>query len=238
MILFLQQVNIEGPGLLGIFLKKQKAKLKIVSMENNQGLPPLSEYRGIIVLGGPMNVYEVEKYPFLLKEEAYLKQALKRKIPVIGICLGAQLLAKASGAEVKKAEKEEIGWYNIGLESEAEDDSLFKGLDKELRVFQWHQDTFELPEGGVLLARGESCKNQAFRIGNSAWGLQFHPEMNKSQITAWLECYKSKAEKEKIIYSYFYSQDKYLEQAEKICNNFLNIVDKYRAEKKITVENG
>jgi len=226
MILVIKQVNLEGLGLFSCFLKGKNIKINIVSMENKQLLPPLEECKGIIALGGPMNVYEQKKYPFLEEEENYLAKALQRQIPILGICLGAQLLAKVLGAKVKRAEKKEIGWYEINLLKKAKNDPLLKGLEDELMVFQWHQDSFELPKKSVLLASSKVCQNQAFRFGENSWGLQFHPEMNKKQIFSWLYGYQSNLDKSRIIDQYFRYQDKYLNQSRKICNNFMELVTK------------
>jgi GMP synthase-like glutamine amidotransferase len=224
MILVIKQVNLEGLGVFSFFLREKNIKLNIVSMENKQVLPPLEKCKGMIVLGGPMNVYQEKKYPFLKEEENYLKQALQRQIPILGICLGAQLLAKVSGAKVTKAKKEEIGWYEVNLEEKAKKDPLFAGLDKELIVFQWHQDTFDLPKRFVLLATSKGCKNQVFRVGENSWGLQFHPEMNKKQIISWIKNYDSNLDKDKIVDQYFRYQDKYFDQSKKICGNFMELI--------------
>ncbi len=225
MILVIKQVNIEGLGVFSFLLRKRKIKLNIVSMEDNQALPSMDKYKGVIVLGGPMNVYQEKKYPFLKEEEDYLKEALQRQIPILGICLGAQLLAKVSGAKVKKAKQEEIGWYEVDLLKNATEDLLFAGLEKELIVFQWHQDSFDLPKKSVHLATGKDCKNQAFRVGQNSWGLQFHPEMNKQQIVSWFNHYQSNLNKEAILEQYFRYQDRYLDQSRSFCNNFIKIVD-------------
>lgn len=226
MILVIKQVNLEDLGLFSFFLREKNIKLNVVSMENKQALPLLGKCKGIIVLGGPMNVYQERKYPFLKEEENYLAKALQRQIPILGICLGAQLLAKISGAKVKKAKKEEIGWDEVDLHNNAKSDPLFAGLEGEVVVFQWHQDTFDLPKKSVLLATSKACKNQAFRIGKNSWGLQFHPEMNKRQLISWINNYESNLDKSKIVDQYFCYQDKYLDQSRKICDNFIKLIKK------------
>ncbi|GAB4128389.1 MAG: type 1 glutamine amidotransferase [Thermogutta sp.] len=141
---------------------------------------------GLVVLGGPMNVDETRTYPFLKKEIQWIQQALTCQVPILGICLGAQLLAKTLGARVYPNAVKEIGWYDIHLTEASGDDALFLGLPGELVTFQWHGDTFDLPQGAVLLAFGPQCRHQAFRFGTHAWGLQFHPEMTVEMIDAWL----------------------------------------------------
>ncbi len=124
----------------------------------------LQGYSGLIIMGGPMNVYEEEKYPFLKDEDLLIKEALKTGMPTLGICLGAQLIVKAAGAKVWKGREKEIGWYEVGLTKEGERDRIFGMFEDRFTVFHWHGDTFDLPEGAVLLARS-GLYNQAFRIG-------------------------------------------------------------------------
>ena len=126
---------------------------------------------GLVVLGGPMNVDEIDAYPWLVDEVRWIRQAVEAELPVLGICLGAQLLAKALGAKVTANPVKEIGWYELELTAAAADDPLFGGCGPRHLVFQSHGDTFALPDGAVHLARGELCENQAFRFGRSAWGL-------------------------------------------------------------------
>jgi GMP synthase (glutamine-hydrolysing) len=142
---------------------------------------------GLVVLGGAMNVDEVDKYPFLAREVEWIQEALAAGLPVLGICLGAQLLAKALGAKVYPNQVKEVGWYQIGLTPHADHDTLFEGCRKTISVFHWHGDTFDLPPNSVRLAEGPLCRNQAFRYGRSAYGLQFHIEMTQELIDSWIE---------------------------------------------------
>ncbi|NUQ65064.1 MAG: type 1 glutamine amidotransferase [Pirellulales bacterium] len=142
---------------------------------------------GLVVLGGPMNVDEVDRYPFLVPEVQWIRDALRFEVPVLGICLGAQLLAKALGARVYPNGVKEIGWYHVDLTPDAGADPLFTGLEARQTVFQWHGDTFDLPDRAILLATSPLCRHQAFRCGPSAWGLQFHVEMTEELIHQWLE---------------------------------------------------
>ncbi len=141
---------------------------------------------GLVVMGGPMNVDEVDRYPFLRAEVGWIREAVEAEIPVLGVCLGAQLLAKALGAAVYPNRVKEIGWYEIELTPEAASDPLFEGCSPRQTVFQWHGDTFDLPTGAVHLATSALCRHQAFRYGPSAYGLQFHAEMTAALVDDWL----------------------------------------------------
>jgi GMP synthase (glutamine-hydrolysing) len=133
-----------------------------------------------------MNVDEVDRYPFLADEILWIRRALDARLPLLGICLGSQLLAKALGARVHANAVKEIGWYEIELTADAADDRLFRACDRVVHVFQWHGDTFDLPEDAVLLAGAKLCRIQAFRVGDSAYGLQFHIEVTQPIIADWL----------------------------------------------------
>lgn len=184
--LIIKHIDNEGPVTIGEYLKKNKIEAETVELWRGEGLPAdLSGISSVVCLGGPMNVYEEEKYPFLKKEDAFIREVLKKDIPYFGVCLGAQLLAKAAGAKVYKAAEEEIGWSKIKLTQEGKKDKIFSGLDTDaLDVFQWHGDTFDIPKDGVLLAAGGKVKNQAFRIGN-AYGFQFHIEVDEAKLSEW-----------------------------------------------------
>ncbi|MCX7428539.1 MAG: type 1 glutamine amidotransferase [Planctomycetia bacterium] len=142
---------------------------------------------GLVVLGGPMSVNDVDANPWLADEVRWIRQAVDAELPVLGICLGAQLLAKSLGAKVRANPVKEIGWYRLELTEEAAGDPLFGGCGARYTVFQSHGDTFALPDGAVHLARGEECENQAFRRGRLAWGLQFHIEMTEAMVREWLD---------------------------------------------------
>ena len=132
--------------------------------------------------GWPMDVYEEDKYSFLKAEDDFIRAVLKREVPFSGICLGSQLLAKACGAHVTKAPQREMGFIPIQITNEGKEDVLFQGIDNGLQAFQWHEDMFEVPKGGRLLAESDSCPHQAFRMGPSAYGLQFHIEITQKSI--------------------------------------------------------
>lgn len=127
MILFIKHADTEGPGTLEEAFKDTSHKTQIVNLNRHQSLPDLKQCAAIISLGGPMNVYQSDKYPFLKAEENFLKKAIAQNIPVLGVCLGAQLLAKVCGAEVNRAQGQEIGWYDLTLTKEARRDPLFSG---------------------------------------------------------------------------------------------------------------
>ncbi|MDP6626156.1 MAG: type 1 glutamine amidotransferase, partial [Nitrospinota bacterium] len=162
-----------------------------IHLYNNDKAPQnLDAYSALIVLGGPMNVYETEKYPFLLDEERLVREAISKSIAVLGLCLGAQLIAKTAGAKVFAGRKKEIGWYPVSLTNEALDDALFTGFKKDMTVFQWHGDTFDVPSGAKRMAASELFPNQAFKLSEKIIALQFHLEVTEEAVYQWMQEYK------------------------------------------------
>jgi GMP synthase-like glutamine amidotransferase len=224
MILFIKHAKTEGPGTLEDFFAAISWEVKTVDLWENKPLPDLDDCEAIVSLGGPMNVYESDKYKFLKKEEEFLKSAIKNSVPVLGICLGAQLLAKIAGAKITKAPEKEIGWYKVYLTKDADCDLLFRGMTNPLDVFQWHEDTFDIPKGVTLLATSKICRNQAFRFSKCAWGLQFHPEMTENMFEAWLRATNEKLDKSKIVLDYLKVKQLYDKQASMMYLNFATAI--------------
>ncbi len=133
-----------------------------------------------------MGVYEDDVYPFIKAELRLIRSALAQRCPVLGICLGAQLLARAAGAQVYKGEAKEIGWFNVSLTAEGRGDKLLLGLPDAFIVFQWHGDTFTTPPRAVNLAGSELFERQLIRVGANAYGIQFHLEVDEPMIKEWL----------------------------------------------------
>lgn len=184
-VLLTMHVESEGPGTLGSFLESSAAELRTVKLHRGQTLPEDMEgLDAIISMGGPMNVYEDDKYPFLKQETEFLRKALHADVPVLGICLGAQLAARACGARVTESPGKEVGWGTVALTDAGERDPLFQGVPSALEVLQWHENMFDVPEDGTLLVTGAECPHQAFRCGN-AIGLQFHVEVTREILSEW-----------------------------------------------------
>jgi len=150
-------------------------------------LPSLDEISAIVLFGGSMNVDMVEQHPFLADERGYVRRAVDRGVPYLGICLGAQMLARALDHAVYPAGVRTIGFNALHPTREAENDPLLSVFDDGDMVFHWHEDTFELPEGAILLATGDQVPMQAFRYGAAAWGMQFHFEVDRPELELWLK---------------------------------------------------
>jgi GMP synthase (glutamine-hydrolysing) len=182
-----RHVAHEGLGTIADSLRRCDVPLTTIDAFAG-ALPPFNprNLSGLIVMGGPMNVDQVDRYPFLADEAQWLRQAVDARLPVLGVCLGSQLLAKSLGRRVYANKIKEIGWYDIELLAPAASDPLFQEVPLQTTVFQWHGDTFDLPAGAVQLARSPNCENQAFRFGPSAYGLQFHMEVTTEIINDWM----------------------------------------------------
>jgi GMP synthase-like glutamine amidotransferase len=148
-------------------------------------LPHPEEIGALIVLGGSMSANDDHAYPFLADLKRLIRSVVAAGIPYLGICLGGQLLAAALGAEVVAHRWEEIGIGTVSLNENGCRDLLFRDLPREFTTLQWHHDSFDIPEGATLLAYSPACPHQAFRVGESAWGVQFHPEANEEIIRTW-----------------------------------------------------
>ncbi len=180
-LLAIQHVPWEGPH--RILDACRALRVKTVKPLAGQPLPAHEEVAGAVVMGGPMNVDEVERFPALAAEREWLSAAVERGMPVLGICLGAQLLARALGAEVRAGEEPEIGFAPVEVSDP--DDPVLGGLAPSIEVLHWHGDVFDLPAGADHLASSERTACQAFRAGN-AWGVLFHPEADYALVEAWL----------------------------------------------------
>jgi GMP synthase (glutamine-hydrolysing) len=181
-LLAVQHVPWEGPH--RILDACRDLRVKTVKPLAGQALPDHDEVAGAVFMGGPMNVDEVERFPALAAEREWLTEAAERGMPVLGICLGAQLLARALGAEVRPGEAPEIGFAPVEVTDP--DDPVLGGLAPRAEVLHWHGDVFDLPDGATHLASSERTECQAFRAG-TAWGVLFHPEADFALVEAWLE---------------------------------------------------
>ena len=147
---------------------------------------PARRYGAVMVFGGSMHPDQDDHFAWLEREEEFLQEVLAEHVPVFGVCLGAQMLARAAGAKVGPASAPEIGWLDVGLTPAGEADPVLGALPRHATVFQWHHYTFEVPTGGAELARSAVCP-QAFRLAQPAWGIQFHAEVTLPMLTAWAE---------------------------------------------------
>lgn len=190
-LLMIQHITCEGPGLLEPVLVGQGWELDIKCVDKTGVKLPgnLEGYQALIILGGPMGAYEEALYPHLIKVQELIREAVLQRIPTLGICLGGQLIAQALGAEVRPNPIKEIGWSHVRLTEEGRAHPLFADLPALLAVFQWHGDTFALPEGGILLAGSDICPNQAFVYQQNIFALQFHLEVTPNMIANWAQCY-------------------------------------------------
>jgi GMP synthase (glutamine-hydrolysing) len=187
-ILVCQHVPYEILGTLNPLFKEEGFRIRYVNFGRFPELKPgLEGYQGLVILGGPMGVDQEKVHPHLTQEIRMIEEALKKDIPVLGICLGAQLIAKTLGAKVCENKEKEIGWHDVFLSETGHHDPLMKHFQKTEKIFHWHEDTFAIPKNAIHLASSEACFNQAFRYGDKVYGFQFHLEVDEPMIQRWLE---------------------------------------------------
>lgn len=187
-VLVFQHVAHKILGTLNPTLKGSGLNMRYVNFERTpDDQPSVQKYNGLIILGGHMGVYEAEKYKHIKVEMQLIEEALKKEIPILGICLGAQLLAHVLGADVKKNNEKEIGWCDIDLTEDGLKDPLLSHFRPREKIFQLHGDTFDIPKSAVHLAKSDVCHGQAFRYGDKVYGLQFHLEVDQPMIQRWLD---------------------------------------------------
>ena len=181
-VLVFQHAPLEGIGSIAVALRRRGIDWRTV--EPPSGPVDLGAAAGLILMGGPMSVND--DLPWIPHETAAIREAADRGIPVLGICLGAQLIARALGARVYRNPVKEIGWFPLEWTAAAHTDPLFQGFRDPENVFQWHGETFDLPRGAARLASSLACPNQAFRAGANVYGMQFHLEVTPEIIADWL----------------------------------------------------
>jgi GMP synthase-like glutamine amidotransferase len=184
-ILVLQHIACEPPGVFEDVLVERGADLHRVELDEGEPLPALDGFDAVVAMGGPMSVNDEAEHPWLVAEKALVRDAVERDVPFWGSCLGVQLLAASLGARVHAGPAPEVGVLPVHLTAAAATDPVFAGLPETLPTLQWHGDTFELPEDAVLLATSPAYPNQAFRVGRSAYGVQFHVEVTTELSHEW-----------------------------------------------------
>ena len=177
-----QHVSFEGPAAIKAWADDNGHLLSFTRFYKNEKLPELDEIDWLVIMGGPMSVYDQPQYPWLKTEIEFIRLAIEQSKVVIGICLGAQLIATALGARVYRGPLPEIGWFPIRIDQKVANLNGLAFLPPETVVFHWHQDTFEIPEGAIALASSEAFPNQAFIYGNLVLALQFHFEMDEPAL--------------------------------------------------------
>jgi GMP synthase-like glutamine amidotransferase len=184
-LLILQHERTDPTGYLGELLQEKSLAYDVCQV-GEEALPAPDGYAAIIALGGSQHLYERAKYPYFSTEEALIRQIVQQGIPFLGVCLGGQLLASALGGAVKRHSEIEIGFYDIPLTAEGMADPLYAGFPGYHTTFHWHEDTFDLPKGSILLASNGITTNQAFRYSQHAYGVQYHIELTPEILYDWM----------------------------------------------------
>ena len=211
-VLIIKNVFSEGPGTIADYLSVEKIPYSICDLSIGDTVPAPDSFTHLVIMGGPMAVYEMHHYSYLVEEARLIKAAIKANKHVLGVCLGAQMVAHVLGAKVYPGQKKEIGWHEVALTPDGMSDPLMSALalpDRNAaQVFQWHGDTFDLPHNTVWLASSDLFPNQAFRYADRVYALQFHIEVTPAIVLDWMtheqgfDFASLKAESDKIFTAY------------------------------------
>ena len=182
----IQHVPFEKPGTIELWARDRRHEIAVIRLFEKARLPELEKEALLVVLGGPMSVNDEQLYPWLAEEKALLKEALRIGKAILGICLGAQLLAGAAGAKVFPNDEKEIGWFEVSITEAGRKSPYFQVEQEAFTAFHWHGETFNCPPGALILAETPACRAQAFSLGN-ALGLQFHLETDPENIELLLK---------------------------------------------------
>ena len=185
-------------------------------------LPKLDQVQALIVMGGSMGANDDQRHPFLKEVKQLIRQGFAAGVPYLGVCLGGQLLAAALGGKVVSGRWQELGTLPVHLTAEGKDDLLFRGIAAQFTTFQWHHDSFDIPAGGVLLATSPICPHQAFRVGQSAWGIQFHPEVTVPIVRDWCAWeHETAVQTDTLVAAFVADAETYTTNARQLLHNFL-----------------
>ncbi|MBI5410203.1 MAG: type 1 glutamine amidotransferase [Nitrospirae bacterium] len=193
-VLICKNIETEGPGTIENYLKMVEIPYRVVELSAGEGLPDPEDFDTLVMMGGPMSVND--DVPYIRDEEKLVRDFASKGKKIFGVCLGAQIMAKALGARVYSGPQQEIGWYDIELTGDGLEDPLMRNMAmhpvvrdfwRRFKVFHWHGETFDIPVGAVRLASSQLYPNQAFRYGNNAYAFQFHIEVRDHMILEWLK---------------------------------------------------
>jgi len=182
----LPHVPLEDAANIGTWASLRGHALTYTHLYRNEPLPTMDSFDMLTIMGGPMNIDDHDEYPWLITEKDFIRQAIDAKKKIVGVCLGAQLLAAVLGGKVTANRQKEIGWHTFRLTPQAKQESIFASLPNEITVFHWHGDTFSVPPKATKLASSAACENQAFQYGDAVLGLQFHLEYSQDSIEKML----------------------------------------------------
>lgn len=194
-VLICKNVETEGPGTIGDFLKERQIPFTVVELSKGEAIPDPAHFDVLVMLGGPMSANEPHIYPYIAREEELVRSFVSDGKRVLGVCLGSQIMAKALGAKVCRGKETEVGWHDIGITGAGSGDSVMRRLAADPRtgefrdrfkVFHWHGETFDIPEGAQWLAFSDLYPHQAFRFGAGAYAFQFHVEVTREIVYDWL----------------------------------------------------
>jgi GMP synthase-like glutamine amidotransferase len=212
------------PGIITGQLAERRITFRVVRPGEDESVPAPGEAAAVIVLGGAMGAGDTVRYPFLLEVKKVIRGCLERDIPFLGVCLGGQLLADTLGGEVTSNSRGEKGICRVTLTGEGRNDPLFAGIERSFVTYQWHNDSFNLPAGCLLLASSSYCPHQAVRHGSCVYGVQFHPEVNAAIVEAWSDAVARKAgATQDHLADFLRAEEEYLVSARTLLANFLRI---------------
>lgn len=184
---WLQHAEHEDLGCIAPWLAARGAQVSMTGLQRGEALPAGTDFDALIVLGGPMNIYEYAAHPWLVPEKQLIRRAIDAGKKVLGICLGSQLIADVLGGPVTRNAYGEVGWFEVALNAEGRAHPAFEDWPEHFEAFHWHGDTFAIPPGAQNLMSSEACANQGFAYGERVLGLQFHLEVTAADARVWFQ---------------------------------------------------